>query len=404
MKSSKHDSVEPTSKQGGLSRRGFLGLIPCVGFGSLLGWNGPKTNLSPNAHARFVPIMKGRVVHVFDDDATSWNFGSSWYGYSVDQTVVDAMVEEGLKKLTNTDSMSAAWKRLVPRYKTGRTFAIKVNFNNYSYSGPDPDPEINALIEPVNGLIRSLVAFGVSPSDITVFDVTNGWHSGAMPQSSFINRCLYPGVHFVYHHGNPNPFSSTQFVQFNTPGSPYIQDLAICNAVADADYLINMFVPKAHSLAGVTLGFKNHLGSINKCQDVHTYLPYNYYYNPNYSTLVDIFANPHFRSKTVLTIADALYGNWPGVNGTPKRWITFGNDAPNSLFFSADPVAIDSVLTDFIDIERVQQGQGGVITGTRDYLAVAEGREMGIHETADPWVLPMGSDYKRIEYLYINGV
>jgi len=134
--------------------------------------------------------------------------------------VVDAMVEEGLKALTFTNSVSAAWGQIVPRYVTGQTFAIKVNFNNFSATGPDPDYDINALIEPVNGLIRTMVLAGLPESDIYVYDVTGGWHQSAMPQISFINRCLYPGVNFVYCYGNPNPFSSTEFIEFNPPMIP----------------------------------------------------------------------------------------------------------------------------------------------------------------------------------------
>lgn len=395
-----------------ITRRGFIRVVPCAGLGVLLGlknplnWSPPTNQSLQGAFAEkdLQPFLPGRLVHVFDEDATSWNFSSSWYGYYVDQSKVDAMVEVGLMRLTAAKNIVSAWERLIPNYSPGQTFAIKVNFNNYSHGGSDPDPEINAIIEPVNALIRTLVMFGVQPSEISVFDVTNAWHSGSMPPNSFINRCLYPGVNFVYHYGNPNPFSSTQMVQFNPPSGPGVSDLAIGNVVVDADYLINMFVPKGHSQSGVTLGFKNHLGSINKCDKVHNYLPSNYYFNPSYSTYVDIFKNPHFGAKTVLNICDGLYGNWDGVHGAPLRWNTFNNDAMNSLFFAADAVAIDSVLTDIIEEERIQQGMGSLISGTRDYLSLAEAEGFGIFESADPFILPMGSDYKRIKYIFVYGV
>jgi hypothetical protein len=213
-----------------ITRRRFIQLVQCTGVGALLGWNRALGQIKPHAGGladRFVPVLPGRLVHVHDDDATFWDFSTGWYGYHVDQTVVDAMVEAGLLALTNARNPSAAWRRLVPRYVPGQTFAIKVNFNNYNPSGPDPDPDINALIEPVNGLIRTLVLFGVPESDITVYDVTDGVHKSAMPTISFINRCMYPGVNFVYCYGNPNTFSTTEFIKFNTPGTPYIPDLAI---------------------------------------------------------------------------------------------------------------------------------------------------------------------------------
>ena len=394
---------------GKITRRSFIRVLKCAGIGAHLGWKNPKGLLNPKLDGAvdqrpFQPRFRGKLVHVLDGDATSWDFSTGWYGDYVDQGVVDTMTEVGLLRLTGATNIQSAWERLVPSYTPGQTFAIKVNFNNYDTGDPDPDPEINALIEPVNALIRTLIMCGVQPSEISVYDVTNGWHSGSMPPLSFVDRCLYPGVNFVYHEGNPDPFSATEFVQFDTPGSPSIPDLAIGNVVVDSDYLINMFIPKGHSLAGVTLGFKNHLGSIDRCEKVHVYLPYNYYYDPNYSTLVDIFKNPHFASKTVLTVCDNLFGNWESVNGPPQRWFTFGADAPNSLFFSADPVAIDSVLVDFIEAERISRGLGNVISGTRDYLSLAEGEDLGVFEQADPWVLPVGSEYRRIKYIFVYGV
>jgi hypothetical protein len=225
-----------------------------------------------------------------------------------------------------------------------------------------------------------------------------------MPQNSFISRCLYPGVNFVYFDGNPNPYSVTEYIEFNPPGSPYIPNLAICNAVIESDYLINLFIPKAHAFTGVTLGFKNHLGSIAQCYSMHVRMPYHYYYDPSYSCLLDIFRNPHFRKKTVLTIGEGLFGNWRDTESSPLPWNTFGDEAMNSMFFAADPVSIDSVCTDFIEIERIQQGYGTVINGTRDCFILAQAENMGIFEQGDPWQQPAGSGYDRIKYIYIDGV
>jgi hypothetical protein len=391
-----------------MTRRNFFRLLQCTGAGVLLGWKNPalpKNKPRPVGDVTtYKRMLRGHVVHVRDDDATYWDFSTGWYGYHVDQSVVDAMVEEGLKALTSTNSVSAAWGQLVPKYVTGQTFAIKVNFNNYNVGGPDPDPDIGALIEPINALVKTMVTFGIPETDISVYDVTNGYHSGSMPKISFMDRCLFPGVKFVYHYGNPDPYSATEMIHFDPPGTPSIPDLAIANVVVDTDYIINMPIAKAHSLAGTTLGFKNHLGTFNKPQKVHSWYPYSYYYDPDYSPHIDIFKNHNIGPKSILTIGDVLFGNWPGVSGTPKRWKSFGNMAPSSLFFAADPVAIDSVLIDFLDEEWVQQGWGHVMAESRDFLVLAQKERWGIHEHGDPWKLPAGSGYKKIKYTYINGV
>lgn len=390
-----------------ISRRSFIHVVQCVGAGALLGWKTCPGQIKPYAgggKVTFVPILPGRFVHVRDKDATFWDFTTGWYGDYVNQSVVNDMIDAGLMELTNAKTVPAAWSRLVPEYLPGQTFAIKVNFNNFNSAGPDPDDDINALIEPVNAIIRTLIMFGAAPGDITVYDVTHGLHNGGMPQNSFISRCLYPGVKFACYVGNPNPYSSTQFVEFDPPSFPNIPDLPVCNALAESDYLINMPIPKEHSFTGVTLGFKNHLGSVDRCQKMHAFFPYAYYYDPGYSPLIDLFKNQHFGPKTVLTVGDCLFGHWENTYGVPPPWLTFGNGAPNSLFFAADPVAADSVMTDFLEIERVQQGQGPVIEGTRDFLVLAQKEGMGVFEKGDPWQQPAGSGYKRIKYIYIDGV
>jgi hypothetical protein len=190
------------TKKKSVSRRNFLRLLQWTGAGVFLGWNRAKGPMKPDPGANLEnasPLLPGRLVHVHDTEATFWDFSTGWYGYHVDQQVVDDMTEEGLMALTGTKDVISAWKRLVPRYVPGQAFAIKVNFACFSHNGPDPDPDINALIEPVNSIIQTLIMFGAAPEDISVYDVTSGGgHTGSMPKTSFINRCLYPGVNFVY--------------------------------------------------------------------------------------------------------------------------------------------------------------------------------------------------------------
>ncbi|MFH1998695.1 MAG: DUF362 domain-containing protein [Planctomycetota bacterium] len=383
-----------------ISRRQFLHFMQCMGLGAFIGPIGPMNPLNEHLLKR----LPGRVVHIEDADATSWNFSSGWYGNYIDQGVVDLMVERGLIKLTGASSVAEAWRKLIPHYIAGQTLAIKVNFNNFM--GSEPDSNINAVIEPVNAVIGTLIQFGFSPNEITVYDVTNGFHAGKMPQINFINRCAYPGVNFVCYYGNPDPFSATEKVSFDCPPppKPQIADVAICNALANSDYLINMPLIKAHPYGYVTLGFKHHFGSVNRCDTIHTYLPNSSQYVADYSPLVDLMKNPHFGAKTVLTVGDGLFGNWKNVSGSPLRWLTFGNTAPNSLFFSADKVAIDSLMSDLIDFERRQQGFGILNLKARDYLKIAEQEGMGVFEQGDPWQLPRGSGYRLIRYVYVNGV
>jgi hypothetical protein len=348
----------------------------------------------------FRPWMPGsipstRVVHTHSIYATDWDYVNGWYGDHVSQVMVDRMTDFGVMELTGTATRAQAWRAILPPYAAGQKVAIKINLNNAGCA--DDDQVIDALPQPINSVILGLKTIGVAENDILVYDVTHGWHSGEMP-GRLVNKvtALYPSVQF--HSNEPGcstalGYSSTQKVHFNVPSGPGISDRPICNALVQATYLINMPIMKKHGMAGVTLGFKNHFGSIDGCDKVHGSVELgNSNYLSTYSGLVDIFNNTHFKNKTVLTIGDGLYGaRFNNYDETPNPWPTFGNQPPNSLFFSKDPVAIDCVMYDFLDAE------GGVPSGSYDYLELARSAGLG---TFDHWVTPQHYnliDYRRIE-------
>jgi hypothetical protein len=300
--------------------------------------------------------------------------------------------------LTDTTTLADAWGALLPAYTVGQKVAIKINLNN---AGCDSSNNIiDALPQPVNSVIRGLKTIGVAESDIYVYDVTNGWHQGAMPQR-LVNKvaALYPDVLYdAYDSGCTTPqllgYSSTEKVHFNVPGGkPAISDRPLCNALVEADYLINMPIMKKHGMAGVTLAFKNHFGSLEHCDYVHWSVDLgDGSYTAAYNGLVDIYNNTHIKDKTVLTVGDALYGaRFNNYNEVPSPWPTFANQSPNSLFFSVDPVAIDSVMVDFLDAE------GGIPNGADDYLALAAASGLGVFERWDASQQYHLIDYQRLE-------
>ena len=337
-------------------------------------------------------LPKPKVVHTYCDRAVDWDFSTGWYGDYVDQTVVSQMVDRGLMELTGRKSREDAWKALIPNYQSGQRVAIKANFNN-ARSTDDSDNVIDALVEPVNAVIAGLKELGVAESDIWVYDAVR-----SIP-TRFQNGCDYPGVQFSGDWtSNPQGFSATEKVSFDTPsGGPALADLRISKVLIDADYLINMPVMKKHWAAWVTLSFKNHFGSIDNCAALHRYtFPSHDDYTSEYNPLVDIYSNPHFGAKTVLTIGDGLYGSRVNQESVPQPWITFDDDAPRSLFFSQDPVAIDSVMYDFLKEEA------GVDPGGDDYLALAAQAGLGVHEHRSSGTLDRDDWYEKIDYVYVD--
>ena len=103
---------------------------------------------------------------------------------------------------------------------------------------------------------------------------------------------------------------------------------------------------------------------------------------------MEVYFNPHISGKTILTVADGLFGSL-GYDSPPSLWSTFGNRPPNSLLFATDPVAIDCVMCDFLQAER------NLLQETDSYLQIAHQAGLGVYERGDPW----GSGYNQINYI-----
>lgn len=350
--------------------------------------------------------LEGRVVHVHSKDATSWDFGQDYYGRFVNQGVVDDMINIGLMELTGASSAPEAWRILIPDYAPGKAIAIKVNFNCwYSCADgcetgcEDSSLAIDAVIHPINSVVQELSQIGVVEEDIWIYDATPG---RAIP-GRFRSGCLFPNVRFFDSHScrEQATFESSDGnaqVVFSPPlDIPIPPVQKITDVIINASYLINMPIMKKHGV-GVTLSFKNHFGTISQCSDLHPYVfPPEWgglYYRSGYNPLVDIYRNPHILNKTVLIIGDGLYANSINNFTKPQPWTTFGDDAPNSLFFATDPVAVDCVMCDLLNAEAPL-----ALDTFDDYLVLAHNDGVGTYERGDPWQEPYGSGYDTIQYI-----
>jgi hypothetical protein len=385
-----------------LSRRRFLihaAAAAGAGFVALF----QHRRAAPPAHADdliprvYLPLVtapdaRPRVVHIHHPQATQWDFTSGWYGDHVDQAVVNTMLQQGLQRLTDTISVPEAWRVLLPAYQPGQRIAVKVNLVNAECG--DNDNLIDALIEPVNALIGSLVEAGIREEDVWVYDA-----SRSMP-ARFYARRQYQRALFIDSDGCADARATFKLqsqelrVFFSWPGAHVERWLT--DVLHQATYVINLPIAKRHVQAPVTLGFKNHFGSLNDLggpyeDNPHSYIdPSTAYYNPAYQPVVDVYANPNIAGKTVLTVGDMLFGA-PSVHAAPIPWQTFDQQAPNSLLFSRDPVAIDCVMCDLLHAEW------GVDEAAYDYLRLAETRRLGVFERGEPW----NNHYQKINYVRI---
>jgi hypothetical protein len=392
--------------QRGVSRRSFLGgaafAAGCAVLSAANRMLGRVTaagalteDLTPQAYfplgVKRYPLPK--VVHIHAAAATSWDFQTGWYGEYVDQAVVNQMLERGLLELTGVPSVGEVWPMLLRGYSSGKKIAIKVNFNN-SRACDDTDNVIDALIEPVNALISSMVQAGVQAEDIWVYDASRGipprfYERRENRQALHIDRLGCVDQVATFDHAHPS-----LRVSFSHPDM--VTERWLADLLYHASYLINMPILKRHGTHPVTLGFKNHFGSLSSLggpggDNPHPYIrPSDERYSADFSPLVEINANPNIAEKTVLTVGDGLFGA-SSVGATPAPWTTFGG-SPNSLLLSRDRVAIDCVMCDLL------RAEWGLDDAAYDYLMLAEQWGLGTFDSGDPW----GGGYNRLAYSYVE--
>jgi len=341
----------------------------------------------------------GRVVWVWDSNATEEELtGYWWYAENNNQHVLDNMVSHGLQNLAGTDDDSEAWDFLFKYfnqhhgkgnlgYQAGEKIAIKINLNNCWHTGGQvdyifEDNELDASPYVVKSLLKQLIdVVGVNQSDITIFDASRAmanWFYNRLyyeyyPDSTLIPE--FPDVNYVDRlgraSGREKAAASDVWVYLAENPEDTCEYRTLPTIVAEADYLINMPIMKRHPIQnGVTLSGKNFFGTF--IEDVYEVHPYHesglIMGNPTVQT--DLLAHEHLGGKTILYLGDGIFSTKIDHATIAKfNMYPFNGDWTNSLFFSQDPVAIDSVMYDFLYTEGTNP-----IEGSQNYL----------HQSAEP--------------------
>lgn len=315
-----------------------------------------------------VGAMPGRVVWTWNRDAVDWDDGEGYFweldNYNAD--VIQDLVDSGIAALAAKDSAAASWQALFSAhnqsrrrgavgYKAGEKIAIKVNLNGAAEYDDDPhgrsgDSYISCYV--LKALLTSLVVDAkVPPQYITVYDVTRIVPVYIKEQCS---DGVLAGVNFVDRtNGEPDTQKPIVWSQHQSPEPNYLP-----TCVTEATYLINAASLKGHNY-GITLCAKNHFGSFINSYRLRAPQQANLHGNVSarrmnsYSVLVDLMGNYELGQKTMLYMLDGLIcpsDNTIAVTRQNSTWqqSPFNGDYTNSLFFSQDPVAIDSVGADFL--------------------------------------------------------
>ncbi len=383
-----------------LSRREFLqgAALAAAASAWLKAEPASADHQQPVAYLPFITYnpYAARVVQVRSPSATAWHYNpaSSWYGEAVNQEVADSLLARGLAEVTGRPSAAEAWGVMLQGYTAGKKIAVKINLNN-ARSSEDTDNQIDALPQVVNALLKTLLEAGIQAQDVWVYDALRPiprrfWDRLLYKSAGYFDSGGYAPQRATFNHVHPS--LKVSFLTPGMTGERWLTDL-----LYQASYVINLPILKKHGTHPVTLGFKNHFGSLSAlgslngqaADDPHAHInpASTTYYNPAFSPLVDINANPNLRDKTVLTIGDGLYGA-SNVGAAPVRWNTFGSQSPNLLLFSRDRVAIDCIMCDLLRAEF------GLVEAAYDYLRLANAHGLGVFEKGEPW----GAGYQQIDY------
>jgi len=341
-----------------------------------------------NVYARYAPL-NNRVVWLHDSQATFWN-GSGYYGSAVNQLRVNAMLDRGIKVLTGENNLETAWEQIIPSYSAGTKIAIKVNVNCAGNG-----VSIDITPPTVNAVIRGLKLRGVQESDIYIMDPSNIVSTiiGNPILAVYPNVVIWDAVgthgHTVTFDYSPSASTTIEHTNPNLTGENHYSFMP--QQLGEAAYLINMPIMKAHGAAEISLTFKNCFGLLlrGSISKLHNYaLPYRqiiYTQNP----LHDIYLNTNVKDKTVLIVGDGLFCSRVETEDPPEVWNTFGGHFPNSIFVSTDPVAIDSVMFDFLNAEVERNVESQM------YLHRAMELNLGIHEH---WNNASSKQYSSIDF------
>jgi hypothetical protein len=345
-------------------------------------------------------INPGRVVWIHEPAATDWagpGQGHWWEGSHTKQDLVDRMMSGALRSLTGKSGDGEAWDALFRHfnkthgkgdvgYRKGEKITIKVNLVGCivtAAGGVDPVSYdlvrnvdyMNASPQMMIALLRQLVrSAGVRQSDVSIGDPLT------LFPNQFYEMCHreFADVHYLDHNGGNTGHPRTKVhpsaIPFYWSCRPAgkTQDY-LPDAYTEATYFINMANLKSHTLAGVTLCAKNHLGSLMRTPpesgyyNIHDSLTRNSPGYGRYRALVDLMGHAQTGGKGLVYFIDGLYSGVHPIETSPRKWnqVPFNGNWSSSLFTSQDPVAIDSVAFDFLYAEWNDHPH---MPGADDYL------------------------------------
>ena len=266
----------------------------------------------------------------------------------VDQATVRQMLSAGLKALTGDARDDDAWARFIsPKDVVG----IKVNCSGA--------PRIRSSPEVVGAIAERLVAIGVAPKQIWVYERFQN-QLDSVPYAKFLPE----GVHIhaaESDRGSILGYDPKVYVETSFFGEEDTRSNVARLVSETLTKIVNVPNMKEHQASGVTGCLKNiAYGDFSNVARSHRNEKTN-----TYSFIGTLAAVEPVRSRVVLSVMDGLAGVW---HAGP-----FSNDAkfrfyPKDLMIATDPVAMDHKLIDIIEAKREAERAVSIFNQSREHL------------------------------------
>jgi len=305
---------------------------------------------SPAAAPGMPGPYPGRVVTVKSGNCVDTSTGKA------NDEAVREMMARGMRTLTGAGTTREAWQRF---FNAGDVVGIKVNCGGF--------PHCISAYEIVAETIRQLTGVGVPVSQIYIYER----FQNQMDECNYAAH-VPDGVHSVAaERANRNVDNSgydpATYLEADLFGEEDTRSNMMRLVSEKLTKIVNIPNMKDHGATGVTGCLKNiAYGSFSNVARTHQKGK-----SHTYSVVGTLAAMEPLRSRTVLQIMDGLRGVWHGGPfARTTRYVFY----PRQIMFGTDPVAIDRLLLDIIEKERLAHGAISIWDRNPKYLKMDNAR------------------------------
>ncbi len=251
---------------------------------------------------------------------------------------VHKLLDRAMQHYFRVSKSEAAWQRII---KKNDVVGIKVN----CLAGRG----MSTSIELVDAIVESLRNAGIPDRHIIIWDRADRDLEKA-------GYKIQTDLNHVRCYGHDRPGYSYEVFEYGEVGS-CLSNILLKQITA----VINVPILKDHGIVGITNALKNFFGAIHN--------PNKYHDNAGDPYIADVNMLHAIRSKTRITISDALTAQYEGGPPFMPQWAW----PMNSLLVGTDPVALDSLGWEIIEKKRKEHGLPSLKEAGREptYIATA---------------------------------